>query len=139
MNLDLDFNATDALDDYLQRRTVEPQTDASHEMTIEMELELFQPDHMPSNSSVIQFWKLNKLKHSRLYEIAEAIYSIPPTECQIERDFSKLEFIFTQRRQRLSANTLEAILAINLNSDLFFSIKQEELSKILDEQNDELM
>lgn len=136
LNLDLDFNDTNVLDEYLLNRTVESQTNTSHGMPIKTELEFFQPEHMSSDSSVIQFWKSNKLKHPRLYEIAEAIYSIPPTECQIERDFSKLEFIFTLRRQRLSADILEAILAIHLNSDLFFSIKEEELAKIL-EKNDE--
>lgn len=97
-------------------------------MDIENEIRLFQPHkHLPSDASVIEFWNSMREKNVRLYELAMAIYAIPPTEVQIERDFSKLEFIFSQRRQFLSSDLLEAILLIHLNKDIFFRIKEEEL------------
>lgn len=139
LNLSIDFNDANLLDSYLlsnQNSSMSQEMNAS--MSIETELELFQPEHLASDSSVIDFWKSNKQKYPMLYEIATAIYSIPPTECQIERDFSKLEFIFSQRRQKLAADTLEAILSIHLNPDLFFLIKKEELTET-PEQNDESM
>lgn len=133
LNLSIDFDNPDILNDYLSlnesaRGVQIPKV--LHDMNIEAEIELFQPEKLPSDASVIAFWQSHKEQNERLFELAMVIFAIPPTEVQIERDFSLLEFIFSQRRQSLSSELLEAILSINLNSDIFNIIKDEELTNV---------
>lgn len=128
MNTSFDFNDTDALERYLARGT----NASDRDLSIEFEIEQFQPEKLPVKSNLITYWESKKFENPRLYEIAMILNAIPPTEVEIERDFSYLEFIYTPRRYKLSPDLLEAILIIHLNSDLFFIIKKEELSKVLD-------
>lgn len=136
LNFSADFDNPDILDKYLSRAngSIDMQQNAtSHILAIEEEIELFNAEKLPSNASIISYWESAKEQNQRLYELAKVIYAIPPTEVQIERDFSTLEFIFSQRRQRLSAEMLEAILTLNLNSDIFYIIKNEKLLRVRDE------
>lgn len=136
LNISIDFDDPDVLDKYLSRGhnslDVQPAA-ACKNVCVETEIELFQAEKLPSNTSVISFWKSVKEQNQHLYELAKVIYAIPPTEVQIERDFSMLQFIFSQRRQSLSTEILEAILTINLNPELFHIIKNDELLQIIEE------
>lgn len=62
-----------------------------------------------------------------LYKLAMVVFAVPPTEVQIERDFSDLKWIFTERRYNLSQARLEAILFLHLNKDLFYKINQKQV------------
>lgn len=97
-------------------------------MSIDVAIDLFQPDLLSSEKSVLEFW--DSQKDSMLYGVAMALYTIPPTQVQIERDFSTLGHIFTERRYRLSQERLEDILLINLNKDIFYDVKKEWLSNV---------
>lgn len=97
---------------------------------IEEELNLFDPEPISPNTSILDYWISQKSQHAHLFKLATCIYAIPPTEVEIERDFSKLNFVFTQRRHSLSEKNLKAIMRIHLNKDLFFLIKEEELQKV---------
>lgn len=66
-----------------------------------------------------------------MYELARCIFAIPPTEVEIEKNFSHLNFIFTQRRQNLSEDHLDAILQTHLKKGLFFILNEEELVELL--------
>lgn len=131
-NISIEFENPKMLDEYLSRtnhsRDMQPIAD-HRGLSIEQELEMFQPEKLSSDASVISFWRSIKEQNHHLYEIATVIYAIPPAETQIERDFSLLEFIFNQRRQRLCSEMIEAILTINLNSEIFFEVKKEKIMK----------
>lgn len=137
LDTSIDFNNTERLDNYLSRRngsqSVQPVTNARG-VSIEEELEMFHPEKQSSGTSIISFWESIKNEHFNLYQLAMVIYAIPPSETHIERNFSSLEFIFSQRRQRLCAELLDTILIIHLNSDLFHIIRDEKLSKLLQEK-----
>lgn len=136
-DISIDFDDHTIVDKYLSRsnqsQSLEPNEQGTnrHDLYIEQEIELFQPEKLPSNASIISYWESVKEQNNQLYQLAMIIYAIPPAETQIERDFSTLEFIFSQRRQCLSSDQLEAILTINLNSDLFYAIKEEKILKML--------
>lgn len=98
------------------------------DMSVEMALDLFQPEHLPSEKSVLEYWDTQK--NSLLYDVAMAIYTIPPTQVMIERNFSSVSHIFSERRYNLSQERLENILLIHFNRDIFFDIKQQKISKI---------
>lgn len=103
-------------------------SNTDRQLDIEEAIILFQPDILPSEKSVLDFWETQK--QSILYDLAMAVHSIPPTQVQIERDFSSLGYIFSERRYRLSQQRLEQVLLIHFNKDLFFIVKQEQLSNI---------
>lgn len=105
-------------------------SEESTTVDIEIELDLFQPAPIPIKSSVIEYWESVKEEHKSLYELAMVIFSIPPTEVQIERDFSLLEFMFTNRRTTLTESRLEDIFLIHLNKDLFFKVNSEDLEEM---------
>lgn len=131
-NPDIDFDDPQLLNKYLstnQNESIDVDIERI-DMDIERELELFDPESMSTDKCIIEFWNSQEKQHKNLYTLAKCIYAIPPTEVEIERDFSQLNFILTQRRQNLSEENLEAILHIHLNKDLFYVIKEAELTKL---------
>lgn len=97
-------------------------------MNIEDAIDFFQPEILPSEKSVLEYWETEK--KSMLYDLAMAVYSIPPTQAQVERHFSSVSHIFTERRHQLQQERLEKILLIHFNKDIFFAIKQEKLEEL---------
>lgn len=111
--------------DEIGQNTLDPQcTD------IETIIESFQPLPISLDSSILEYWESVKDCQNQLYELAMAVFSVPPSEVQIERDFSSLKFIFTDRRCNLTQARLEAILIIHLNKDLFYQVVQEQVNEI---------
>lgn len=89
----LEKNANETAQTHNDSQNVDDDVDIEHELT------MFEPDEMAPKQDIISYWSLQKNKHKHLYELAKAIYSIPPTEVDIERDFSLLNFVFTNRRE----------------------------------------
>lgn len=65
--------------------------------------------------------------NEQLHKLAMVVFGVPPTEVQIERDFSLLNFVFSNRRCMLQQERLEDIMVIHLNPDLFYEVKEEQL------------
>lgn len=118
-------NAADILQDPIEN---------ANTLNIEDLLHQFQHNVHTVESSVLEFW--NTRKDSPLYKVAMAIFSIPPTQVQIERDFSSLGHVFGARRYRLSQELLQAILLLHLNKDVFFVVKKQLLEKVKTNQYD---
>lgn len=93
---------------------------------IEIKIQSFQPD--PTTfTSILQYWESMKETEPELYKLAMVVFAIPPTEVQIERDFSNLKWIFSERRYNLSQARLEAILLLHLNKDLFYKVNDKQI------------
>lgn len=127
----LEFDPDEELDKYLIGPT-ENQTRIRMEVEqydedISMLLELFNPPAISSKSNVVSYWEGEKENNEILYKLAMVVFAIPPTEVCIERDFSKLNFVFSDRRCNLTEERLEDIMIINLNSDLFYEVKREQM------------
>lgn len=127
----MQFDADEELEKFLMGST---QNDSRVEIQAEQEkedirilLELFNPPATSSRTDVLLYWEQEKESNETLYELAMIVYAIPPTEVQIERDFSKLRFVFSEKRCNLTEERLEDIMIINLNKDLFYEVKQEQL------------
>lgn len=134
-----EFNEEDAVAKYIhgegqnstqssQNVEISSQSSATQkECDIESIIESFQPDIELKGISILEYWEKIKEKHPEMYQIAMVIFSVPPTEVQIERDFSALDFIFTKRRGNLCENRSEEIFLIHLNKDLFYDVNQDEI------------
>lgn len=122
-----EFNEQEAITAHLQGGSIN--TNQQTEFDIEAELNAFNPDELPPNSDILAYWDQNR--DHPLYELAMVVYSVPPTEVQIERDFSTLDFIFTKRRGNISHYRLEDIFVLHLNKDLFFKVVDEEMAELI--------
>lgn len=132
IDLDSSHDSLNELNDYLKRSTAEEHISIIPEenQDIKLLLETFDPEWISAKESVLTYWENAKESNPLLYKLAMAVYAVPPTEVQIERDFSKLDFILTSRRMRLDPKMLEAILLLHLNKDIFFALKKEELNNL---------
>lgn len=92
---------------------------------IEFSLDMFAPEAITSESSILEYWSREEKNHPDLYRLAMVVFAVSPTEVQIERDFSRLNFVFTDRRCSIQAERLEDIMIIHINSEVFQEVKKE--------------
>lgn len=140
-NISFDFNPTSELDNLLNQNS-ESSNAFSNNDDIASILDAFDEEQISSQSSILEYWEANKNKRPKLYQLAKIVYAVPPTEVPIERDFSRLNYIFSDRRCQLQSERLEDIMIINLNSEIFFEVKAEECyeeEKKLANNNDEYL
>lgn len=84
--------------------------------------------------TILGFWELNKSIYPELYQLAEIIYAISPTQAVVERSFSTLSYVFNSRRNQLSEKTLGNILISSLNKDLFHSVNEDDKNNFFEFQ-----
>lgn len=72
--------------------------------------------------SAIDYWAERKHTNKELYELSTITNSVPITQVSVERPFSALAFILSPLRNSLSAESLENILLIRLNKEVFLNI-----------------
>lgn len=126
-NLSFEFDEDGAMAGHQNQSAPGPQTSTSSRI-IDIEfIESFQPDPMPVGTSILEYWESKKEDNFALYQIAMAIHSVPPTEVQIERDFSSLGFIFSDRRTALTHVRLEDIMLNFLNKELYHTVSELQL------------
>lgn len=99
-----------------------------NEEDIETILKKFSPGNVNSSESVIAFWDKSKEQYKSLYDLAMAVHSVPSSEVQMERDFSRLNFVFPDRRCKLLEESFEDIMCIHLNEEIFNEVKTEEMT-----------
>lgn len=139
-SLSFEFDEQEAMMEHLQGESpIQPITSGNvcqkDNFDIEIAVETFQPESLLPNESVLNYWESVKEEHEELYEIAMVIYSVPPTEVQIERDFSSLGFVFSDRRTSMSHARLEDIMLLFLNKELFDIVCKNEIEAAIKNQN----
>lgn len=72
-----------------------------------------------SKIDIIEFWSEKTAVYPLLKEVVIAILSIPGTQVSVERLFSAVPFILNQFRSNLLGVTLENILLLQNNLELF--------------------
>lgn len=75
----------------------------------------FRPKRQSQNLDVLNYWELNKNVSNELYQVSSVVLGIPVTQVSVERNFSILRLVLTDKRMRLSKNSLESILMCRLN------------------------
>lgn len=79
----------------------------------------YQTKRISSGMDILDFWKNSVNTRPELSKLAAVIFSIPPAEVICERHFSTLSFVFNKLRNRLSDESLQRIMFIKLNHELF--------------------
>lgn len=114
-----------------RRKSVLPEATVSQEFDIFNSLNQFEIAAMGhQNKPVLAFWEELKDEFPELYEVASIIYSIPPTQAAVERSFSILNFIFTDRRSKLGRKMLQDILTIKLNTKIVREINSRDIKRV---------
>lgn len=133
-NIDsFEFDEAAAMNQFLGQS----ESPVNHNKTIDIEavLDSFQLDPLPVEKSVLEYWESAKEEHEELIELAMVVFCVPPTEVQVERDFSHLDHIFTDRRCRLTEERLDDILLLHLNKDLFFEVNASDRDMLFKQMN----
>lgn len=132
-NVSFEFDEATELDNFLASSRASNESHPNQtEIDIDFVLDSFNPEPIKCKDDILIYWETIKNNAPSLYKIAMVVFAIPPTEVQIERDFSKLNFVFSNRRCRLTEERLEDIMAIHLNDELFHEVKQKELLQLYD-------
>lgn len=76
INGSFEFDEAAAMNQFLGRS--EPSEDDNKTIDIEAILDSFQPDALPVDSSVLDYWESAKEKHEELYELALVVFSNHP-------------------------------------------------------------
>lgn len=84
---------------------------------------------MKSSDSIHAFWETKRTEFGVLYEIASIVFAIPPTQASVERDFSALKYMLTDRRYNLKQELLESLLLIHLNREFFVQVQDTDIQK----------
>lgn len=126
-DLSFDFDAEAELNTYLHGNSTGSDLIAPNHINIDLILDLFQPEILASKNSILEYWENAKTTHPELYKLAMLVYSVPPTEVTIERDFSHLNHVFNNKRGALNSARLNDIMIMNLNKEMFHKIKGAEL------------
>lgn len=74
---------------------------------------------LSADKNVLIDWESKKTDDPELYALSQIDLSIPATQVSVERAFSALGLILTKHRTCLKEQTLNNILLLKLNSDLF--------------------
>lgn len=133
-DISFEYNEEAELNNFLNgAKTAYPQLEnnsTSTEVDINHLLDIFDPAAITSDYDIFQYWEESKCDYPELYKLAMVVLAVPPTEVQIERDFSKLNFVFSNRRCNLMEDRLEDIMVINLNSEIFYEVQIERLNEL---------
>lgn len=82
---------------------------------------------------VMKFWQENEEKYGMLRQLADLIHAVPSNQCSTERAFSSLSYIRNKYRMSLTAENLSNILMVRLNKEVFYTLREEGVRKILDD------
>lgn len=76
----------------------------------------------PTSYNVWQHWMNRKTSHRELSAVAAVVMSVPATQSMVERAFSALALVLSPHRSTLGEGTLENILLIKLNREVYEQI-----------------
>lgn len=85
--------------------------------------ELASGPRLHAETNVLEYWLNLKFSKPDLHQLAVVALSVPTTQVSVERAFSALALVLTDHRTRLSEETLENILILRLNKNLFDDLK----------------
>lgn len=74
------------------------------------------------DTNPIKYWSDRKTSDKELYELSLITNSVPITQVSVERAFSSLAFILSPLRNSLASDTLENILLVRLNKEVFLAL-----------------
>ena len=74
-----------------------------------------------ADENVLEFWESKKFEsgYKNLYILSQVVLAVPATQVSVERAFSALTLILSDRRTRMLPDLIDDILIIKLNKNLY--------------------
>ncbi|XP_053692107.1 uncharacterized protein LOC128740574 [Sabethes cyaneus] len=102
-------------------------TDNDNESSFVQQLKALDAEPRQSHTSdIFQHWLKRRESHPELFEVAMVVLATPSNQVSVERAFSALALVLSPHRTGLGQDTLENILLIKLNRDIFQKIPSYE-------------
>lgn len=76
------------------------------------------------NHDVWEYWIRRQKSHPELFEVAMVALAAPSNQVSVERAFSGLALVLSPHRAALGPDSLENILLLKLNRDIFEHVMQ---------------
>lgn len=95
-------------------------------LEFELEMNAFE-QNCQKQRNIIKYWNSLRTKYPKLYEVAKIVFSVPSSQTNVQRSISSFTYTINSHRTPLSAKTLEHILLIRCNPELFKEMVREEL------------
>lgn len=86
--------------------------------------------HVNIKSNVMDFWIKSKSEFPLIYELACVVHSVSAGQCYEEQNFSSFSYIRSAQRTSMKAENLKNVLAIRLNKELFYALKEKQINNI---------
>lgn len=92
-------------------------------LSINAELEKLEnrQSRMSMTQNALEYW--NNQKENELFGLAQTVLAVPATQVSVERAFSSLALVLSQKRTKLSADNLQKLLIVKLNQELLEDIE----------------
>lgn len=91
--------------------------------TFQQQLKALEAEQRQSTTyNVWEHWIQRKATHPELAAVAAVVLAVPATQSMVERAFSALGLVLSPHRSTLGEDTLENILLIKLNKDVYEQI-----------------
>lgn len=102
-------------------------------VTFALLLEKYEKDHprIHHKKNIHEYWAKHE-DFTIVFELAQFIHSIPPTQVDVEKGFSVVGFILSPLRLSLKPEALDDIIMIKLNEDLWHQINKEMASNLFE-------
>ncbi|XP_065094621.1 uncharacterized protein LOC135715150 [Ochlerotatus camptorhynchus] len=85
----------------------------------------------PAHFDLVKYWEAQKFINPELYRVAMIVLSSSATQVSVERGFSALKLMLSDRRMNLTAGSVENSLLLKLNPDLL-----PKISLLMSEEDD---
>lgn len=80
-------------------------------------------NRLNADYDILEYWENKKFADPELYLLAQTVLGVPTSRVSVKRAFSALSLVLTHSRTPLNGTTLNNILIIQLNEELFNSIQ----------------
>lgn len=80
------------------------------------EIEHYKEKSLDVHSNLIQYWQQKKYTLYYVTKLAKLLHTVPATQVNVERCFSSLKLILSDRRYNLSEDTLAKVMFVKLNN-----------------------
>ncbi|XP_058828691.1 uncharacterized protein LOC131688448 [Topomyia yanbarensis] len=102
---------------------LDPKTEATIEIDIQIQLKLLEVEPRQRHDfDIWTHWISRKTSHPQLAQVALVILATPSRQVSVERSFSALALVLSDHRTAISDDTLEDILILKLNDDIFETV-----------------
>lgn len=80
---------------------------------------------------VMRFWQENSHAYRLLRPLADILHAVPSNQCCTERSFSSFSYIRSKHRMSMLPQNTSNVLMIRLNKDVYYTLREERVQKIL--------